>query len=146
MDWLDLLAVQGTLESSATPQFKTINSLVLSFLYSPTLILLLQSSGVTLGCLSPDNALYAPALLCMHPSHGVWGRFFCPALHLDCAAAASFLLSAGNCWGFCFGFSGSSPLSQILFSLDSGHGFWDFCQNQDGSVCCSPQNSLVLKT
>ena len=38
MDWLDLLAVQGTLKSSPTPQFKNINSLVLSFLYSPTLI------------------------------------------------------------------------------------------------------------
>ena len=37
MDWLDLLAVQGTLESSPTPQFKSINSLMLSFLYSPTL-------------------------------------------------------------------------------------------------------------
>ena len=38
MDWLDLLAVQGTLkESSPTPQFKSINSLVLRFLYSPTL-------------------------------------------------------------------------------------------------------------
>ena len=37
IDWLDLLAVQGTLESSPTPQFKSINSLVLSFLYSPTL-------------------------------------------------------------------------------------------------------------
>ena len=37
MDWLDLLAVQGTLqESSPTPQFKSINSLALSFLYSPT--------------------------------------------------------------------------------------------------------------
>ena len=35
--WLDLLAVQGTLESSPTPQFKSINSLVLSFLYGPTL-------------------------------------------------------------------------------------------------------------
>ena len=39
MDWLDLLAVQGDFqESSPTPQFKSINSLVLSFLYSPTLI------------------------------------------------------------------------------------------------------------
>ena len=40
MDWLDLLAVQGILktqESSPTPQFKSINSLSLSFLYSPTL-------------------------------------------------------------------------------------------------------------
>ena len=46
MDWLDLLAVQGTLtdikfrhqESSPASQFKSINSSVLSFLYSPTLI------------------------------------------------------------------------------------------------------------
>ena len=38
VDWLDLLAVQGTLkESSPTPQFKSINSLALNFLYSPTL-------------------------------------------------------------------------------------------------------------
>ena len=36
MDWLDLLAVHGTLkESSPTPQFKSINSSVLSFLYGP---------------------------------------------------------------------------------------------------------------
>ena len=35
MDWLDFLAVQGTLESSPTPQFKSINS-ALSFLYGPT--------------------------------------------------------------------------------------------------------------
>ena len=32
MAWLDLLAVQGTLESSPTPQFKSIYSLALSFL------------------------------------------------------------------------------------------------------------------
>ena len=39
MDWLDLLIVQGTTqESSPTPQFKSINSLALSFLYSPTFI------------------------------------------------------------------------------------------------------------
>ena len=37
MDWLDLLAVKGTQESSPTPQFKSINSLALSFLHSPTL-------------------------------------------------------------------------------------------------------------
>ena len=37
MDWLDLLAVQRTLKSSPTPQFKSINSSVLSFLCSPTL-------------------------------------------------------------------------------------------------------------
>ena len=39
IDWLDLLAVQGTLKSLSppTPQFKSINSSVHSFLYSPTL-------------------------------------------------------------------------------------------------------------
>ena len=38
MDWLDLLAVQGTLKSLLpTPQFKSINSSVLSLLHSSTL-------------------------------------------------------------------------------------------------------------
>ena len=38
MDWLDLLAVlRDSQESSPTPQFKSINSSVLSSLYSPTL-------------------------------------------------------------------------------------------------------------
>ena len=38
MDWLDLLAVQGTLKSLLqTPQFKSINLLALSFLHSLTL-------------------------------------------------------------------------------------------------------------
>ena len=38
MDWLDLLAVQGTLqESSPALQFKSINFSVLSLLYGPTL-------------------------------------------------------------------------------------------------------------
>ena len=38
MDWLDLLTIQGTLkESSLTPQFYSLSSSVLSFLYSPTL-------------------------------------------------------------------------------------------------------------
>ena len=38
MDWLDLLAVHGdSQESSPTPQFKSIDSSVLSLLHSPTL-------------------------------------------------------------------------------------------------------------
>ena len=37
MDWLDLLAVQGLSRVSPTPQFKSINSLALRFVYSPTL-------------------------------------------------------------------------------------------------------------
>ena len=36
-DWFDLLAVQGTLKSSPTPQFKNINYLELSFHYTPIL-------------------------------------------------------------------------------------------------------------
>ena len=36
-DWLDLLAVQGILKSSPTPQFKSINSSALSLLCGPTL-------------------------------------------------------------------------------------------------------------
>ena len=35
--WLDLLSVQGILESPLTPQFRSINSLALSFLYGPAL-------------------------------------------------------------------------------------------------------------
>ena len=38
IDWLDLLAVQGSQKSSPTPQFKSINSSMLSFPYGPTLI------------------------------------------------------------------------------------------------------------
>ena len=37
IDWLGLLAVLGTQESSSTPQFKSTNSKALSFFYSPTL-------------------------------------------------------------------------------------------------------------
>ena len=37
MDWLDVLAVHETLKSSPTPQFKSIKSSVLSFLYGPIL-------------------------------------------------------------------------------------------------------------
>ena len=42
IDWLDLLAVQGTLKSSPSPQFKSIHSSALSFLYGPTLTSILD--------------------------------------------------------------------------------------------------------
>ena len=49
MDWLDLLAVQGTLKSLLpTPQFKSSNSLVLSFLYGPILTATQLGYGPTL--------------------------------------------------------------------------------------------------
>ena len=37
IDWFDLLEVQGTQESSPTPQFKSINSSEISFPYGPAL-------------------------------------------------------------------------------------------------------------
>ena len=37
MEWFDLLAAQWILKSSPIPQFRSINSLLLSYLYSPTL-------------------------------------------------------------------------------------------------------------
>ena len=37
IDWFDLLAVQRTLKSYPAPEFKSISSSVLSFLYGPTL-------------------------------------------------------------------------------------------------------------
>ena len=37
MNWFDLLAAQGPLKSLSNKQFKSINALVLSFLYTPTL-------------------------------------------------------------------------------------------------------------
>ena len=42
MDWLELPAVQGTLKSLLQHQFKSISSSALSFLYSPTLIPILD--------------------------------------------------------------------------------------------------------
>jgi len=43
IDWLDLPAVQGTLKSSPTPQFKSINSLAFSLPYGPTLTTKLEN-------------------------------------------------------------------------------------------------------
>ena len=37
IEWFELLAVQGTQGSASEPQFESINSLVLSLLYGPTL-------------------------------------------------------------------------------------------------------------
>ena len=54
---MDFLAVQGTLKSSPTPQFKSINSSALRFVCSPTLTSIhdhwIDSLCVLLFCLSP---------------------------------------------------------------------------------------------
>ena len=60
MDWLDLVAVQGTLKSSPTPQFKSISSLAFSLLYSPTL--------TSIKLVMPCNHLVLCYLLCLLPS------------------------------------------------------------------------------
>ena len=43
IDWFDFLDIQGTLKPSAAPQFKSINSSVLSSLYGPLLTFILDS-------------------------------------------------------------------------------------------------------
>ena len=48
IDWFHLLAVQGTQVSSPTPQFKSINSLVLSLLYVPVLTFI-HSTGKSIA-------------------------------------------------------------------------------------------------
>ena len=48
VDWFDLLAVQGTLESSPAPQFESISSLVLSLLYDPTLTFMTTGKTIVL--------------------------------------------------------------------------------------------------
>ena len=58
MDGLDLLAVQGTQDPSPTPQFKSINSSVLSFLYSPTLTSIhdyWKNHSFAISCLTTSN-------------------------------------------------------------------------------------------
>ena len=57
IDWIDLLTVQGTLKSLPTPQFKSINSSELSFLYGPPTF---RICWWPLG--KPQLWLYAPVL------------------------------------------------------------------------------------
>ena len=49
IDWFDVLAIQGTVKSLLQDQFKSINSLILSLLYGPTLTSMhsVQFSSVT---------------------------------------------------------------------------------------------------
>ena len=49
MDWLDLLAVRGTQRVSPTSQFKSINSLALSFLYRVQLSHPYMTAGKTIA-------------------------------------------------------------------------------------------------
>ena len=58
-DWFDLFAVQGTLQESPIPQFKSINSLVLSLLYGATLPSIALSTKVHLV-----KAMVFPVVMC----------------------------------------------------------------------------------
>ena len=75
MDWLDFpCSPRDSLESSPTPQFKSINSSVLSFLHSPTLTSIHdywknhQFSSVTQSCLTLSDPMNCstPDLLVHH--------------------------------------------------------------------------------
>ena len=61
IDWLDLLAVQGTLKSSPAPQFKSINYSALSFLHSPTLTSILEEAqaGIKIAGRNINDLRYA---------------------------------------------------------------------------------------
>ena len=70
MDWFDLLVVQRTLKSFPTPQFKSINSLALSFLYSPTLTSILDyrknhSFDYTELCRHSNASAFGPSVKAM---------------------------------------------------------------------------------
>ena len=65
IDWFDLFAVQGTLESSPAPQFESINSLVLSLFYGPTLTSDL-TTGETIDLTIPTFVGKVMSLLFVH--------------------------------------------------------------------------------
>ena len=63
MDWLDLLAVQGTQESSPTPQFKSINSLR-SVLFIVQLSHPYMTTGKTIALTAAAKLLQSCLTLC----------------------------------------------------------------------------------
>ena len=63
---MDLLAVQGTLKSSPMPQFKTINSSVLSFLYMTNLDSIFKSRDISL----PAKVCPVKALVFLEAMYG----------------------------------------------------------------------------
>ena len=95
IDWFDLLAVQGTLkESCPTPQFESISSLALSFLYSPTLTSIYENW---------KNHIFNYMDLC-------WQSNVCFFNMLSAAAAAKSLQS---CLTLCDPIDGSPPGSHV---------------------------------
>ena len=72
IDWFDLLAVQWTQESSPTPQFKSINSSVLSFLYGLARTSIhdyWKNSGSHLSGSIPLEGAKGPGTLFPHSHH-----------------------------------------------------------------------------
>ena len=71
IDWLDLLAVQGTLKSSPTSQFKSFSSLVLSLLYGLTLTSIHDYTGKTMALTMQTFVAKVMSLLFNMPSRFV---------------------------------------------------------------------------
>ena len=97
MDWLDLLAVQGILESSPAPQFKSINSLVLSFLYSPTLTAIYdhwKNHSLDVSFIKISSFLDNMTISSVQFSHSVVSNSLWP----PCSAAHQASLSITNSW------------------------------------------------
>ena len=69
IDWFDLLAVQGTQESSPTAQFKSIDSLVLSFLYGPVSnLFMVQVSQIARSKMSSSRGGAYRVMEAWHPN------------------------------------------------------------------------------
>ena len=117
MDWLALLAVQGTLKSSPTPQFKSIDSSALSFLYSPTHIhiWLLEKPNRCFHILSQTESNLDGLHCTLHKAHSfLVGTTSCgPLLPI---LTLCLLITNSDCCGLFSGPWSPRPHSAIAFS------------------------------
>ena len=112
IDWLDLLAVQGTQESSPTPQFKSISSSVLSYL-SWVKIYSQFSHSVMSDSLRPHGLQHA-RLPCPSPTSRAYSNS-CPS-HWWCHPTISSSVVPFYSYLQSFPASGSFPMSQFFAS------------------------------
>ena len=100
---MDLLAVQGNLKSSPTPQFKSINSSTLSFLHSPMLMSI--ESVMSSNHLNHCRPLYLPPSI--FPSIRVFSK------------ESVLCIRWPKYWSFSFSISPSNEYSgEISFRMD----------------------------
>ena len=141
MDCLDLLAVQGTHESSPTPQFKSISSLALCFLYGPTLtsihgywknhsivskvmsLLFNMLSRLVIAFLPMSKGLliswlHSPSAVILESKKSVTVSIFSPSICLGLMGPDAMILVFWM-WSFKPSFSLSSHFHQRLFSSSS---------------------------